>query len=171
MFSIGDRVVYPMHGAGVIEAIEDQEILGAIKKYYVMHMPLGGIKVMIPLDNVERVGLRDVIRKGAVEKVLDILQNSAQDPAIGNWNRRYRDNMDKIKSGSIYKVAEVARSLLLREEGKGLSSGERRMLDNTRQILASELLMVKDINRDEIAAYLDRLFNHRHNWTKECMEK
>jgi len=168
MFNIGDKIVYPMHGAGVIEAIEDQEILGAKKKYYVMHMPLGGIKVMIPLDNVEKVGLRDVILDHAVDEVMDILENSAQEPADGNWNRRYRANMDKIKSGNIFKVAEVARSLLLREEGKGLSSGERRMLENTRQILASELMMVKGINRDEIMAYLDKLFNYRHNWIKEC---
>ncbi|MEW5920862.1 MAG: CarD family transcriptional regulator [Bacillota bacterium] len=168
MFNIGDKVVYPMHGAGVIEAIEDKEILGAKKKYYVMNMPLGGIKVMIPLDNVEKVGLRDVIVKSAVEQVFNILESTEEEPANGNWNRRYRANMDKIKSGNIYKVAEVARSLLIREEEKGLSSGERRMLESTRQILASELLMVKGIDRDEVAGYLEKLFNHRHNWTKEC---
>lgn len=168
MFNIGDKVVYPMHGAGVIEAIEDREILGAMVKYYVMNMPLGGIKVMIPLDNVEKVGLRDVIMKSAVEEVFSILESSDEEPANGNWNRRYRANMDKIKSGNIYKVAEVARSLLVREEEKGLSSGERRMLESTRQILASELLMVKGIDREEVTEYLEKLFNHRHNWTKEC---
>ena len=168
MFNIGDKVVYPMHGAGIIEAIEDKEILGSKKKYYVMNMPLGGIKVMIPLDNVEKVGLRDVIVKSAVEDVFNILESNEEEPENGNWNRRYRANMDKIKSGSIFKVAEVARSLLLREEEKGLSSGERRMLESTRQILASELLMVKGIDREKVAGYLEKLFNHRSDWTKEC---
>lgn len=161
MFNIGDNVVYPMHGAGVIEAIEDKEILGARKKYYIMNMPLGGIKVMIPLDNVERVGLRDVILKSAVGEVFNILESADEEPVNGNWNRRYRANMDKIKSGSIYKVAEVARSLLLRDEEKGLSSGERRMLESTRQILVSELLMVKGIDREKMAGYLEDLFSHR----------
>ncbi len=172
MFNVGDKVVYPMHGAGVIEAIEDREVLGAKVKYYVMNMPLGGIKVMIPLDNVEKVGLRDVIVKSAVGEVFSILEGTEEEePANGNWNRRYRANMDKIKSGNIYKVAEVARSLLAREEEKGLSSGERRMLESARQILASELLMVKGIDREEVMAYLERLFNHRHSWGRQYPAK
>lgn len=171
MFNIGDKVVYPMHGAGIIEAIEDKEILGAIKKYYIMNMPLSGIKVMIPLESVEKVGLRDVIVKSAVDEVFSILESTTEETVNGNWNRRYRANMDKIKSGNIYKVAEVARSLLLREEDKGLSSGERRMLESAKQILISELLMVKGIDREKMTVYLESIFSHRdENCTVEQLE-
>ncbi len=156
MFSIGDKVVYPMHGAGIIEAIEEKEILGDKKKYYVMNMPIGDIKVMIPLDNVEQVGLRDVIAKSAVNQVIAVLQ-SADEACNDNWNRRYRANMDKIKSGNVFSVAEVVRSLLIRERDKGLSSGERKMLESAKQILISELLMVQGIDCNEIISNMDNL--------------
>jgi len=160
MFCIGDIVVYPMHGAGIIESIEEKEILGDRKKYYVMNMPVGDIKVMIPMDNVERIGLRDVIGKGSLHEVFEILEGM-EEITNPNWNRRYRANMDKIKTGNIFKVAEVVRSLLLREKNKGLSSGERKMLESAKQILMSELLMVKGIDRDGVVDYLEKLFNHQ----------
>ncbi len=161
MFNIGDKVVYPMHGAGIIEAIEEKEILGNKKKYYVMNIPVGDMKVMVPMDNVQKVGLRDVIAKGAVSEVFYILQNGDEVENV-NWNRRYRANMDKIKSGSIFKVAEVVRSLLLRERKKGLSTGERRMLENAKQILISELIMVQGIDRSVVMDNLEKLFD-RHD--------
>lgn len=160
MFNIGDKVVYPMHGAGIIEAIEEKEILGNKKKYYVMNIPVGDMKVMIPMDNVQKVGLRDVIGKGAVTEVFQILE-STEEAANVNWNRRYRANMDKIKSGSIFKVAEVVQSLLLRERKKGLSTGERRMLESAKQILMSELIMVQGIDRSEVMDNLEKLFAHQ----------
>lgn len=160
MFNIGDKVVYPMHGAGVIEAIEEKEILGDWKKYYVMNIPMGEMKVMIPMDNVERVGLREVIGKGAVSRVFQILEGP-DEASNANWNRRYRANLDKIKSGSIFKVAEVVRSLLLREKDKGLSTGERRMLETAKQILMSELSLVQGVDRGEIISSLEKLFNHQ----------
>jgi len=159
MFNIGDKVVYPMHGAGIIEAIEEKEILGDKKKYYVMNIAVGDMKVMIPLDNVQRVGLRDVIKKGSVNTVYQILESPDEATNV-NWNRRYRANMDKIKSGNIFKVAEVVRSLLLRERKKGLSTGERRMLENAKQILMSELVMVQGIDRNEVVTHLEKLFRH-----------
>ncbi|MGI6319239.1 MAG: CarD family transcriptional regulator [Firmicutes bacterium] len=161
MFNIGDKVVYPMHGAGIIEAIEEKEILGNKKKYYVMNIPVGDMKVMVPMDNVQKVGLRDVIEKSAVSEVFNILENGDETVNV-NWNRRYRANMDKIKSGSIFKVAEVVRSLLLRERKKGLSTGERRMLESAKQILVSELIMVQGIDRSEVMDNLERLFD-RHD--------
>ena len=161
MFNIGYKFVYPMHGAGIIEAIEEKEILGNKKKYYVMNIPVGDMKVMVPMDNVQKVGLRDVIEKGSVSEVFNILENG-DEAANVNWNRRYRANMDKIKSGSIFKVAEVVRSLLLRERKKGLSTGERRMLESAKQILVSELIMVQGIDRSEIMDNLERLFD-RHD--------
>jgi CarD family transcriptional regulator len=150
-----------MHGAGIIEAIEEKEILGNKKKYYVMNIPVGDMKVMVPMDNVQKVGLRDVIAKGAVSEVFYILQNGDEVENV-NWNRRYRANMDKIKSGSIFKVAEVVRSLLLRERKKGLSTGERRMLENAKQILISELIMVQGIDRSVVMDNLEKLFD-RHD--------
>ncbi|MGI5823051.1 MAG: CarD family transcriptional regulator [Dethiobacteria bacterium] len=158
MFNIGDKVVYPMHGAGVIEAIEEKEILGDKKKYYVMNIPTGDMKVMIPLDNVQKVGLRDVIGKSSVDKVYEILGKEGE-LTNSNWNRRYRANMEKIKTGSIFKVAEVVRSLLLRDRVKGLSTGEKRMLETAKQILISEMMMVKGLDQNEVMADLEKLFD------------
>ena len=157
MFNIGDKVVYPMHGAGVIEAIEEKEILGSRKKYYVMKLPIGEMKVMIPLDSIVRVGLREVINKEAVEQVFTILQDH-QGEMSANWNRRYREHLEKIKSGDIFEVAEVVRNLMLREREKGLSTGERKMLESAKQILISELILVKGVEQSEIVNMLEDIF-------------
>ncbi len=157
MFSVGDRVVYPMHGAGIIEAIEEKEILGAIKKYYVMKLPLGEMKVLIPIDNIAQVGLRGVIEEDEVAQVFVILQGE-QPEMSANWNRRYRNHLEKIKSGDIYEVAEVVRNLMLRDREKGLSTGESKMLDTARQILISELILVQDQESAEITSVLDNIF-------------
>jgi len=140
LFAIGDKVVYPMHGAGIIEQIEEKEVLGRRQRYYVMMLPMGDMKVMIPVESSETVGLRRVIAREHIAQVLEVLHGQAsQMPA--NWNRRYRDNLDKLKTGDIFAVAEVVRNLSIREREKGLSTGERRMLDNARQILVSELVL------------------------------
>lgn len=157
LFNIGDKVVYPMHGAGVIEAIEEKEILGARKKYYIMNIPIGDMKVMIPLDNVDQIGLREVINDDGVEKVFNILRDNHSKMST-NWNRRYRANMEKIKSGDIYKVAEVVRNLVQREQEKGLSTGERKMLDSARQILVSELVLAKDTSEQDVDEILKQFF-------------
>lgn len=149
MFSIGDKIVYPMHGAGVIESVEEKEILGEMKRYYVMRMPIGEMKVMVPISNVTDIGLRKVIDEDGVSKVLTILKGK-DSPMSANWNRRYRSNMEKIKSGNVYELAEVVRNLSLRDKEKGLSTGEKKMLDNARQILVSELVLAKDIEEDNI---------------------
>lgn len=154
MFSIGDKIVYPMHGAGVIESIEEREILGEKRRYYVLRMPIGEMKVMIPIANVNGMGLRRVIDEDGVSKVLDILQDK-DSPMSANWNRRYRANMEKIKSGNIYELAEVVRNLSQRDKKKGLSTGEKKMLDNARQILISELVLAKDSKEDSIKHLLE----------------
>jgi CarD family transcriptional regulator len=138
-----------MHGAGVIESVEEKEILGEMKRYYVMRMPIGEMKVMIPISNVTDIGLRKVIDEDGVSKVLTILKGK-DSPMSANWNRRYRSNMEKIKSGNVYELAEVVRNLSLRDKEKGLSTGEKKMLDNARQILLSELILAKDIKEDNI---------------------
>lgn len=157
MFNIGDKVVYPMHGAGVIEAIEEQEILGEMRKYYVMRMPIGDMKVMIPTNNVKEIGLRQVIDEDGVQRVLSIL-NDKSNTMSHNWNHRYRNNLEKIKSGDIYEVAEVVKNLILREQEKGLSTGERKMLENARQILISELVLARGTEEEKIELMLDAVF-------------
>jgi CarD family transcriptional regulator len=157
LFSVGDKVVYPMHGAGIIEAIEDREILGNRKTYYIMRLPLGDMKVMIPTDNVEEIGLRGIINREEVKKVIDVLKDS-RTKMSSNWNRRYRANMQKIKSGNIYEVAEVVRNLQLRDIEKGLSTGERKMLSNAKQILISELVLADDMDEDKAKELIEDLF-------------
>ncbi|MBA4603142.1 CarD family transcriptional regulator [Thermoactinomyces sp. AMNI-1] len=157
MFNVGDKVVYPMHGAGVIESIEEKEILGERQKYYVMRMPIGNMKVMVPLNNVDIIGLREVVDEMTVDKVLKQMKEKDNHDTL-NWNRRYRANMDKIKSGDIYEVAEVVCSLMLRDEEKGLSTGERKMLDNARQILVSELVLASDMNEEEALELIEGIF-------------
>jgi CarD family transcriptional regulator len=143
-----------MHGAGIIEAIEEKEILGQRRQYYVMRLPMGDIKLMIPTDNVKETGLRGVISQEEVPKVLKVLRERKVTMS-SNWNRRYRANLEKIKSGDIYEVAEVVRNLVLREKEKGLSTGERRMLDSARQILISELVLAQGKDEEEVASLLD----------------
>ncbi|WP_442870411.1 CarD family transcriptional regulator [Aneurinibacillus sp. Ricciae_BoGa-3] len=158
LFRIGDKIVYPMHGAGVIEAIEEKEVLGQKQKYYVMKMPVGNMQVMIPMAKLEQLGVRSVIDMDALDKVLTILSEEETDLST-SWNRRFRKNMDKMKTGDIYQVAGVVRDLMRREKEKGLSTGERKMLDNARQILISELVLVKDIDQDQAIHLLDEVVN------------
>lgn len=149
MFNIGDKIVYPMHGAGVIEAIEEKEILGEKRCYYVLRMPIGEMKVMVPISNVETIGIRKVIDEEEIGRVFNILQQE-DSPMSSNWNRRYRNNMEKIKSGNIYELAEVVRNLAARDKEKGLSTGEKKMLDNARQILLSELVLAENKEEEDL---------------------
>lgn len=158
MFDIGDRVVYPMHGAGVIEAIEEKEVLGERQKYYVMKLPIGDMRVMIPMRSVGDIGLRRVIDREDVNKVMEILQGETTSMST-NWNRRYRANMEKIKSGDIYEVAEVVRNLSLRDQEKGLSTGERKMLENARQILISEIVLAINAEEDEVQSMVNKVLD------------
>lgn len=157
LFKIGDKVVYPMHGAGIIEAIEEKEVLGETRKYYILRLPVGDMKVMIPIDNGEQVGLREVIDRNGVKKVLGILKQDTSKMS-SNWNRRYRANLEKIKSGNIYEVAEVVRNLVKRDQEKGLSSGERKMLENARQILISELVLATEMEEEKAQSMVDAAF-------------
>jgi CarD family transcriptional regulator len=154
VFNVGDRVVYPMHGAGVIRAIEEKEILGSSQSYYVMHLPMGDMKVMIPLDSASDVGLRDVVDPAEVDKVMEVLRGQKTKMST-NWNRRYRANLEKIRTGNIYEVAEVVRNLSLRDQEKGLSTGERKMLESARGILLSELVLAKGIDESAVEVELN----------------
>ena len=157
MYNVGDHVVYPMHGAGVIVAIEEREVLGERQKYYIMQLPIGDMKVMIPMNSVEELGLRQVISEDEVERVYQVLQGE-ETAMSSNWNRRYRANMEKIKSGDIYEVAEVVRNLTIRDAEKGLSTGERKMLDTARQILVSELVIAQNSTKEEVEEAIQSIF-------------
>lgn len=156
MFKIGDKIVYPMHGAGIIEGIEEREILGKKRKYYIMKMPMGDMKVMVPIDNMKDIGIREIINDQQVEQVLAVLSD---DPSKmpQNWNRRYRANMDKIKSGDIYEIASVVRDLVIRDREKGLSTGERKMLNSAKQMLVSEMVLAKDLKEMEAEDLIEKV--------------
>ena len=146
MFRIGDMVAYPMHGAGIIEAIEENEILGESNRYYVLRFAMGEMKVMVPVNGVADIGLRHIISRNECEKVLEFLSQETTEET-SNWNRRYRENLEKMRTGCIYDVADVVRSLTHRDRAKGLSSGEKKMLSNAKQILVSELVL--SMGKDE----------------------
>ncbi len=156
MFQVGDKVVYPMHGAGVIEAIEEREVLGARRTYYVMCLPLGELRIMIPTHVAAEAGLRQVVDADLLQEVFTTLRDcgNREQPA---WNRRYRTHLEKMRSGDILEVAEVVRNLSERERDKGLSGGERKMLENARQILLSEIIMAKNLEATEAVELLDQV--------------
>ena len=156
MFEIGDKVVYPMHGAGIIEGIEVKEVLGEKQQYYILNFPMGGMKVMIPTKNVEEIGVREITPRADINKVVQVLSHPA-DPLPDNWNKRYRANLEKIKTGDIYEVAHVVRDLMIRERDKGLSSAEKKMLSNARQILISEMCMSTSSDEEEVASMIDNI--------------
>jgi len=157
MLDVGDKVVYPMHGAGIIEAVEEHEVMGERRDYFILTMPYGGMRVMIPLDNVENVGLREVICEAEVDNVFCTLRKAPTQACV-NWNRRFNINLAKIKSGDIHEVAEVVRNLTIQDRAKKLSTGERRLLDTARQILVSELVLVCEKDAVFISERLDSVF-------------
>lgn len=156
MFQVGDKVVYPMHGAGIIEAIEDREVLGERKRYYVLHLPVSDMQVLVPCDSTESVGLRQVMSEQAFQRVLEVLRSRKSQP-VKNWNHRYRMNMEKIRSGDIFALAEVVRTLSHRDREKGLSTAERKMLENARQILLSEIVLIRDLKLEQASSFLDHV--------------
>lgn len=159
MYNIGDKIVYPMHGAGIIENIERKEILGKERQYYILSFLSGDLKIMVPIEKSEEVGVRGIINREDVAKIQDVLSKPST-PMANNWNRRYRENLDKIKSGDAFQVAEVARNLYRVEKTKNLSAGEKKMLENAMKILKSELALSMDITVEEA---FDLLYNAMEN--------
>lgn len=158
MFKIGDLAVYPAHGVGIIERIESQEISGFCQDFYVMRILENDMIIMIPTRNVNNVGLREIIGQNDVPKLYSILKK--RDIIVDNqtWNRRYREYMDKIKTGSVFEVAEVYRDLLMLKVEKELSFGERKMLDTARNLLVKEISLAKKVEEEQIEKDLDRIF-------------
>ncbi|MCK8600710.1 CarD family transcriptional regulator [Syntrophobacteraceae bacterium DRH4] len=150
MFKIGDLAVYPAHGVGKIESIESKSIGGNRQDFYIMRILENDMKIMIPIQNAESVGLRELIASKDVAKVYDILKTKEIAVNGGTWNRRYREYMEKIKTGSIYELAEVLRDLTVLKNDKELSFGERKMLDTARGLLLKELSIVLSISEDQV---------------------
>ena len=161
-FELGDHVVYPHHGAGKVLKKEEMEILGERREYLTIKILHNDMTVRVPTENAALAGLRRVIDEETVKKVLDVLRDEVSEMPK-NWNRRFKHNRDKIKTGDIYELAEVVRNLSLRESEKGLSTGEKQMFTRTKKILASELMYALDKDEEEAESYLDELLEDSAN--------
>jgi CarD family transcriptional regulator len=154
-FRVGDKVVYPHHGAAVIEGVEQKELFGEKREYFILKLAYGELTLMVPTDSTEDVGLRQVTPATEMPKVFKVLKKNEPAANTTNWSRRFKANVEKLRSGDIYRVAEVVRSLHQRDKEKGLSAGEKRMLTKARQILVSELSFSKNCDEDAAEKLLD----------------
>ena len=166
MFKVGDKVVYPHHGAGTVVKKEQREVLGAKREYLTIKILHNDMTVNVPCENAEKVGLRRVIDEQMVEKVLKALQGSGT-VMPKNWNRRFKHNRDKMKTGDIFELAEVVRNLSLRDHEKGLSTGEKQMFVKAKKILASELMYAKAMDEAETGVWLDDVLSTVANGKKK----
>jgi len=156
VFEIGDNVVYPHHGAGQVIKKEQKEILGEVRQYLTIKILHNDMTVMVPCENAGKAGLRRVIDEDTVKKVLSVLSDDVSEMPK-NWNRRFKHNRDKIKTGDIMELAEVVRNLAIREQDKGLSTGEKQMYTRAKKILASEMMYALDKDEEQAEAYLDEI--------------
>ena len=154
MFQIGDMIAHPMHCAGVIDSIEEKKLNGCIRKYYILKMPSGGMVVMIPTESTEQIGVRPIVDAGAADELMASICKIDVE-MTSNWNRRYRENMQRIKSGDLLEVARVVKGLMTRDNEKGLSTGERKMLLSAKQILISEIVLSKKLSYEEVESQLN----------------
>lgn len=154
MFKIGDKIVYPMHGAGIIDSVEIKEFLGEEKEYFILKMPIGNMDISIPKANINKMNIRDVISKKEGEEILAILEQDPKD-LNSNWNLRYRENQEILKTGDIFKIANMVRDLVALDDDKGLSTTEKKLLNRARRIMASELVMSGSLERDEAEKMID----------------
>jgi CarD family transcriptional regulator len=154
LYKVGDKVVYPHHGAGTVVKKESRTILGQEREYLTIQILHNDMTVNVPTENADRVGLRKVIDEDMVERVLDVLHGSGT-KMPKNWNRRFKYNRDKMKTGDIFELAEVVRNLSLRDQEKGLSTGEKQMFVKAKKILASELMYAKGMDEEEASIWLD----------------
>lgn len=159
MFVEGDMAVYPAHGVGVIKSIETQEVAGVDQTFYVLEIIGNSMTIMIPTSGSENVGLRSIVNKKEAGEVLNILKDRAIEIDSQTWNRRYREYMEKIKTGSIFEVAAVLRDLFLLSVDKDLSYGERKMLDTAKGLLVTELSIAQDVEEDKISKKIEKIFS------------
>lgn len=155
MFHVGDKIVHPMHGAGVVDSIVTKKVNGVVRDYYILNLPVGGMLVMIPTENSDEIGVRPVMEPEQADRVIAAIP-SIQVDADPNWNRRYRENMARLKSGNLLEVARVVKSLILREGERGLSTGERKMLHSAKQILISEIVLSESTSYEEVERRINK---------------
>lgn len=155
LYQVGDKIVHPMHGAGVIDAIVKKKMNGVTRDYYTMKLPAGSMMVLIPTDHSDEIGVRPVVDAEKADEIIDSMRDIDVD-MTQNWNHRYRENMVRLKSGNLTEVARVVKGLMLREGDRGLSTGERKMLHSAKQILISELVLSKDSSYEAMEACIDR---------------
>ena len=158
MLKVGDNAVYPAHGVGVIKAIETREISGKKQSFYILKILDNEMTIMVPTDNIESVGLTEVISRGKVAEIFKILRKRKVKLDHQTWNRRYRDYMEKIKTGSVYEIATVLRDLFLLKVEKELSFGERKMLDTARTLLIKELSLAKKVKEECVDKEIKKIF-------------
>lgn len=154
MFEIGDKIVHPMHGAGVVDAIIQKRVNGVVREYYILKLPVGGMLVMIPIENSAEIGVRHIVDKQKADEVIAAMPGIEID-MTPNWNRRYRENMIRLKSGDLFEVARVVKGLMMRDIERGLSTGERKMLHSAKQILISELVLSQSSSYEEVEARIN----------------
>lgn len=158
MFNAGDKVIYPLQGVAEVESIEARMILGTEQRqYYILKILNNNTTIMVPVDNAEDVGLRELITPEEVEKVVDILRGHGE-PMASNWTKRYKDNLDRLKTGSIFQLASVLRDLFLMKQNKELSFGEKKMLDNVKSLIVDEISYVQNISNSNVEAKLVQIF-------------
>lgn len=153
-FCIGDRIAHPMHGAGIINSIEKRKINGIEREYYILKLPVGEMLVMIPVDNCKEIGVRPIVNCDEAESIINAIPE-IEINMTQNWNKRYRENMVKIKSGDLMEVASVVKGLMIRDTDKGLSTGERKMLHSAKQILISEIVLSQSSSYEDIEKRLN----------------
>ena len=150
MFKVGDLAVYPAQGVGVIEAIEKKEYMGSKQTFYIMKIMSNGMKIMIPTNSAESVGLREIIAEKEISKVYDILRNKDVTIDKQTWNKRYKEYLDKIKTGSVFEVARVLRDLFILKSDKNLSFGERKMMDTAKSLLVKEISVASNLEETKV---------------------
>ena len=159
MYQIGDKVVHPMHGAGVIDSIVQRKVAGKTEDYYLLRLSVGSMTVMIPTGNTQEIGVRPIVSSEEAKNLIRALENIEVDMTQA-WNRRYRENMERLKSGNLLEVARVVKGLLLRDGQRGLSNGERKMLRTAKQILISELVLAQSLPYETVEDNIDTVLRH-----------
>ena len=159
MYQIGDKVVHPMHGAGVIDSIVQRKVAGKLEDYYLLKLSVGSMTVMIPTGNTQEIGVRPIVSDKEAEDLISAMENIEVD-MTQNWNRSYRENMVRLKSGDLLEVARVVKGLLLRDGERGLSNGERKMLHTAKQILISELVLAQSLPYKTVEDNIDTVLSH-----------
>ena len=154
MFQVGDKIVHPMHGAGVVDSIVSKKVNGVVRDYYLLKIPVGGMLVLIPTTNSKEIGVRPVVNSAEADRIIASIPNIEVD-MTANWNRRYRENMLRLKSGDLTEVARVVKGLALRDTDRGLSTGERKMLHSAKQILISELVLSQNTSYEDVEARIN----------------